>query len=115
MSSSIPDPGSGSATLLISIGPVPRLPDVGSRIVPGFGDGEAVELVEESLDPVGEELLTAPASALRQLRVCKNTVSSYTFKGTMSQERSVGQELLAGLPSTLRQIGDCKKYIFIKC
>ncbi len=33
--SSIPD--HGSATLLISIDPVPRKPDVGSRIVPGFG------------------------------------------------------------------------------
>ncbi len=51
LSSSIPDPG--SPTLLTNIDPVPHLPHVGSRIVPGFGDGEAVELVEESLDPVG--------------------------------------------------------------
>ncbi len=59
--------------MLISTDPVPRLPDIGSRIVPGFGEGEAVELIEESLDPVGQELLTAPASTLRQLNVCKNT------------------------------------------
>jgi hypothetical protein len=75
LSSLIPD--HGFTTLLISIDPVPRLPHVGSRIVPGFGDGEAVELVKESLDPVGEELLTAPASAFRQLRVCKNMVFFY--------------------------------------
>jgi hypothetical protein len=51
LSTSIPDPE--SPTLLINIDPVPHLPHVGSRIVPGFGDGEAVELVEESMDPVG--------------------------------------------------------------
>ena len=72
LSSSIPDPG--SATLLTSIDPVPRLPDVGSRIVPGFGDGEAVELVKESLDPVGQELLPAPAPTLPQLRVCQKYI-----------------------------------------
>jgi hypothetical protein len=44
LSSSILD--LGSATLLINIYLVPRLPDIGSRIVPGFGDGEAVELVD---------------------------------------------------------------------
>jgi hypothetical protein len=43
LSSSIPD--LRSATLLISINLDPRLPDVESRIVPGFGYGEAVELV----------------------------------------------------------------------
>jgi len=35
----------------------PILPEAGTRIVPGLGYGEAVQLIKESLNSVGQQLL----------------------------------------------------------